>query len=335
MILNPRISVIVIAYQRKKFIRVALESLFRQSFPKDRYEIIVVKNFIDNEIDSFIQSHSVKNIYSNAPDLGDKCIEGIQNSNGEIIVFLEDDDFFAVDKLEVIDKVFEDANIVYFHNCHQLVDLNGSISKFNLFSKFNKDLTLTKSNLNHKTLGFALKIGFSFNLSSIAIRRSMLHNQLIPLKGMNVAIDNYMFYLSLTSGKSLISSPLKLTFYRVHGDNSSLPLEDNANVLLLKAHKFLKSDLYGYKVIENTIKDQLIKNLIECRIIGPKLNLHIIDSTSEMITMQDYVKALKCGLRMRNKDPIILAIVDLLSIRYKLLGRRLYVLYLKNKTYGK
>ena len=331
MKIRPKISVIVIAYLRKDFIKIALESLYNQSYPKEFYEIIVVKNFIDENIDNFINANDTKNIYSKSLDLGTKCIEGIENSNGEIIVFLEDDDFFYFNKLEIIDKIFQDDEIVYFHNSHYTVNSVGGLIEGNLFSEFNKEFVLNKYEINYKEIGKGLKKGISFNLSSIAIRRSVLLNNLSYLKGMNVAVDNFMFYLALASGKCLKAAPLRLTFYRVHGNNSSLPSQVGVDVLLSRARSFLESDLYGYKAIQNAVADPFIKNIIECRIIGPKLNLHIINGKIE-ISKQDYVKAIKCGFAMRNIETLILALVDFLSLKCKFLGRNLYVIYLKRKA---
>ncbi|MEM0143780.1 MAG: glycosyltransferase [Candidatus Parvarchaeum sp.] len=52
---NPYISVVVIAYNRKKFIRKALLSVLAQTISKSMYEIIVIKGFKDKEIDNFIK----------------------------------------------------------------------------------------------------------------------------------------------------------------------------------------------------------------------------------------------------------------------------------------
>jgi glycosyltransferase involved in cell wall biosynthesis len=331
MKIPPKISVIVIAHLRKDFIKIALESLCNQSFPKEFFEIIVVKNFIDKNIDAFIKANDAKNIYSEASDLGRKCIEGIENSNGEIIVFLEDDDYFDLYKLELINKEFQDDKIVYFHNGHCMVNADGDLIKGNLFSEFEKDLVINKYKVDHKVVGRILKRGISFNLSSIAIRRNILPYDLSALKGMNVAVDNFMFYIALASGKYLKAVPNKLTFYRVHGNNISLPSQDNVNVLLSRALGFLESDLYGYKAIQNAITDPFIRQVIECRIIGPKLNIHIINGELE-ITKQEYMRAIKCGLKMRNVETLILAIVGLLTIKCKFLGKNLYVVYLKRKA---
>jgi cellulose synthase/poly-beta-1,6-N-acetylglucosamine synthase-like glycosyltransferase len=44
---QPYISVIVTAYNRRKYLSFALRSLEAQTLPRDRFEVIVVKNFED------------------------------------------------------------------------------------------------------------------------------------------------------------------------------------------------------------------------------------------------------------------------------------------------
>ena len=48
---KPFISVIVTAYNRKEFLLQAVSSALRQTLPREYYEVIVVKNFEDEEID--------------------------------------------------------------------------------------------------------------------------------------------------------------------------------------------------------------------------------------------------------------------------------------------
>ncbi|MCW1293277.1 MAG: glycosyltransferase [Candidatus Parvarchaeota archaeon] len=56
------ISVIVTAYNRKEFLLNALKSAVNQTLDRKFYEIIVVKNFNDNEIDNYIQQNNIKEI---------------------------------------------------------------------------------------------------------------------------------------------------------------------------------------------------------------------------------------------------------------------------------
>ena len=45
------ISVIIVAYNRKMYVKQAVESALNQTYDKNKYEIIVVKNFNDEDID--------------------------------------------------------------------------------------------------------------------------------------------------------------------------------------------------------------------------------------------------------------------------------------------
>ena len=67
---NPFISVVVTAYDRKEFILEAVKSVIDQTLDRSRYEIIVVKNYLDPEIDKFLGGNDVFNIYTDEKPLG-------------------------------------------------------------------------------------------------------------------------------------------------------------------------------------------------------------------------------------------------------------------------
>ncbi|MEM3858607.1 MAG: glycosyltransferase [Candidatus Micrarchaeaceae archaeon] len=56
------ISVIITAYDRRDFIRDAIQSALNQALEKSLYELIVIKNFYDENIDKFIEKSNIKNI---------------------------------------------------------------------------------------------------------------------------------------------------------------------------------------------------------------------------------------------------------------------------------
>jgi Glycosyl transferase family 2. len=55
---QPYISVIVTAYNRRRYLPFALRSLEAQTLPRDRFEVIVVKNFDDKESDDIISRNA-------------------------------------------------------------------------------------------------------------------------------------------------------------------------------------------------------------------------------------------------------------------------------------
>ena len=329
---DPLISVIIISHLRKKFIKIAFDSAINQSLSRDYYEVIVIKNFIDRDIDSYIENNGGKNVYTDAQPLGDKCLIGTENSNGKILVFLEDDDLLVYEKLQRILEAFEMENVVYFHNNHSLINQDGRIIDGHMFPEVKKVMTLKLDSTSYKEIGWILRHGGSFNLSSIAVKSSILINHLSYLKGMNVAVDNFMFYIALASNGYLRMDSQILTLYRLHGENSSLPADNDTNFLLTRAKDFLESDIYGYSSIFDAVNDPFIRHVVQCRILAPKINMHIIDKSSAFIAASDYGEALKCGIRMKNKEILILLVVDLFSRRYKYIGRYLYGQYLRRRS---
>ena len=58
----PYVSVIITAYNRKEFLLNAIKSVLNQRLDKKYYEIIVIKNFRDKNIDDFIKDKKIKEI---------------------------------------------------------------------------------------------------------------------------------------------------------------------------------------------------------------------------------------------------------------------------------
>lgn len=58
------ITVIIVAYDLKQFILEAIKSVLNQTLPKERYEVIVIKNYLDDNIYEFATKTRIKNIFS-------------------------------------------------------------------------------------------------------------------------------------------------------------------------------------------------------------------------------------------------------------------------------
>jgi Glycosyltransferases involved in cell wall biogenesis len=168
----PFISVIITAHNRREFLLEAVNSALNQTLPKDEYEIIVVKNFEDERIDKFLEEHGVRNIVTNEGPLGAKIARGVEESKGEIISFLEDDDLWLPQKLEKVKQVFQDENVIYYHNIY--FNFYGSLKVDSLMDKIesNRDsgklLKLAIRNVNMNK-----NFSHPFNISSITVRKKI------------------------------------------------------------------------------------------------------------------------------------------------------------------
>jgi len=125
---QPYISVIVTAYNRRRYLPFALRSLEAQTLPRDKFEVIVVKNFEDKDSDNIISRNSWKDLYEDSTYHGRKILAGLEESKGDVITFLEDDDVYVSNRLEEVYKAFTSfKRLVYFQNSQTIIDENGNV----------------------------------------------------------------------------------------------------------------------------------------------------------------------------------------------------------------
>ena len=191
--MNNYISVIITAYNRKEFLLGAIKSVLNQTLSKDKYEIIVVKNYNDDEIDEFISKNNIKSILSNNKLV---ILDGIKYSRGNILSFLEDDDLFLNNRLEYVYNLFNnDNNLVYYHNKAQFIN---------------------KDNKNIKNMYKEP----DFNVSCISIKKEIINiNNFAKIYS---SADTFMYLSALESNKKIISNKSILSCYRVHNSLSNV-----------------------------------------------------------------------------------------------------------------
>jgi glycosyltransferase involved in cell wall biosynthesis len=100
------ISVIVTAYNRENYLMNALKSLTNQDLSSENYEVIVVKNFHNIQIDNLINTYNFKGVLAYGT-IGNFLSLGISHSSGDVITFLDDDDIFHPHKLNYLYNKFK------------------------------------------------------------------------------------------------------------------------------------------------------------------------------------------------------------------------------------
>jgi len=116
MIRQPVFSVIIPTYNRADQLKIALESLCSQTF-KDFEVIVCDDGSTDNTkeiVDSFRNKLDIKYIWQqNWGGPAKPRNVGIKNSTGEWICFLDSDDFWYPDKLEVCLNYLPKSDLIY------------------------------------------------------------------------------------------------------------------------------------------------------------------------------------------------------------------------------
>lgn len=107
-------SVVIPIYNKAKVIERAINSVLNQSF-KDFEVILVNDGSTDDSLivaNTFAINSNVKIINQNNKGVSVARNVGIMNSNGECITFLDPDDYWLTDHLEILAKIYRKCNSI-------------------------------------------------------------------------------------------------------------------------------------------------------------------------------------------------------------------------------
>jgi glycosyltransferase involved in cell wall biosynthesis len=110
---RPFVSVIIPVYNGARFISEAIESACMQNY--DSIEIIVVDDGSTDDTSSIVQSFkNIRYIYQPNQGVAAARNTGIHKSRGELIAFLDADDYWASNKLNLqVDCLLKHPNVGY------------------------------------------------------------------------------------------------------------------------------------------------------------------------------------------------------------------------------
>lgn len=120
--MNSTVSVIIPFYNNASWLTEAVESVLAQSYPAD--EIIVINDGSEEDISSFIEKYKEKVIYFYKKNGGPATARnfGIEKSSGDYIAFLDSDDIWLPNKLEIQIKLMDRYNAKWSHTSYELFD---------------------------------------------------------------------------------------------------------------------------------------------------------------------------------------------------------------------
>jgi len=331
---QPYISVIVTAYNRRKYLPFALRSLEAQTLPRNKFEVIVVKNFKDKESDDIISRNGWKDLYEDSTYHGRKILVGLEESKGDVITFLEDDDVYVSNRLEEVYKAFTSfKRLVYFQNSQTIIDENGNVLERPppslLISKnlvggspivvdVDRLRVLAKRyNVSVADLVLKVKANAWYNNSSAAVRRGVLEADAHLLRELLAAFDAFALASSLRAGGLLYFTDERLTLYRVHGENWSLTsvAKGSKEEMLLRRARTLLQEIRACRLIgSRLLNDEANKCL--CREEGFRRTLQTLPlpelgtlPPELRINISDVKLALRCYKVGHNKRLVDLAFV--------------------------
>lgn len=215
-------SIVVLSHHsRKEYLKEAIESAINQTLPRSLYEIIVVKDYEDLELEKFFLEYGVINILSD-DSFYDYLSNAINASKAEIISFLDDDDLFLSEKLAKVQEVFKDNRVNVYRNQNFFFSQDINIVEYNerhlkeFNSIFDSHLGLVNIELFNKNPNL---VEYLSNNSSISIRKKTLEIYLKIMKKNKAGngFDNILILIGLETGLFIDNNIL--TKERIHRNN--------------------------------------------------------------------------------------------------------------------
>ena len=193
---------------------------------RDYYEVIVLKNFEDPNLDSFLL-HCAVRVYHEESTIGEALAKGIRLALADIVCFLDDDDLFLPQKLSYVASAFtSDLKLGYYHNSFIVEGSESETRRLARGQPRHKPLAFDSEQLPHRSISPRAP-WLGFNMSSVSIRKGWVVEMLPLLEQLGTAPDGFFIVAALSKGVRSIFDPQVLTVYRYH-DSLSHFLEGSA-----------------------------------------------------------------------------------------------------------
>ena len=214
---TPLVSIVIPTYNHAKFISKALKSVIDQTYKN--WEAIIIDNESVDETCKLVNDFNDSRIkyfkISNDGVIAKSRNLGIKEAKGDWIAFLDSDDWWTKDKLEVcFGKIGKNTDFIY--HAHEYVNKSKSFFK----KKIIRGRQLKKPILNDLLIS-TITNGSQISNSSVIVRK----NTLIKIGGLNenkilVGSDDYDTWLRIAQiTDQFLYVNKKLSYYLVHDAN--------------------------------------------------------------------------------------------------------------------
>ncbi len=283
----------------------AVESVTKQNFNRQNFEIIVVKGFEDTLIDKELENHNVRNILLNEKSLGSKIATGIEQAQGDIILLLDDDDEFVSNKLQTISEIFDRyPEIDFIHNSLVKIDEKGYIIDSSPMENPEKNLLISVTSMKDSELSKVLRYRGDWFLSCMSFRKQVVSHSLGSLRDSNQSIDKFIFFLALNHGRNIQLIPDKLTKYRMH--ISTTTYSGTMNDFIYRREVFFSNSVKVFSSIVKLSRPDRRREFAECQLIQHRINLFFISGRKDYhVPVSEFLVFLKCLKFARSRYQIV------------------------------
>jgi glycosyltransferase involved in cell wall biosynthesis len=212
---TPTVSVLVDTYNQQSFIEQALVSVLEQDLGRENFEIVVIDDGSTDDTPDIVQKFvpRVRYVHKANGGQGSAFNAGIAELRGEIVAFLDGDDWWAPNKLRTVVEALErepDAGAVG----HGITEYRGPGQQRVITPKASCRLHLRDVQGACQFRNVKAFLG----TSRLTVRRKFLDRVLPVPPTLAFEADEFLFTTVIAVADFLLL-PQALTYYRLHANN--------------------------------------------------------------------------------------------------------------------
>jgi len=225
---EPEIAVIVGDYSRRRYLPFALRSLEAQTLPRERYEVIVTKNYLDPDLDRRLKEAGATVLFDEEPRIGRWLRRAVNSSRAPVVTFLDDDDEFEPDRLAHLVGVFaQHPDLGFYRNRVTVIDADGRPIPPERWRAHEVDRGFDELGpiyFGPDDKGELLDLATrrthaTFNSSTMALRRDLLDGDPGDSFERAQLPDFYLFLAGVLAPRGVYLDDRRLTRYRFYSGN--------------------------------------------------------------------------------------------------------------------
>ncbi len=150
---KPYLSIVIPVYNRGKFIASLIESISRQSYPNEKFEVVIVDDGSTDDTKGGIErlqklnSCNLRYFYQKNKGPAAARNLGLNNSKGEIVVFTDSDCLVSHNWLEEISKGYDNKRVAGVGGTVKAMPIDSVISSYCAYIRMNERPKMNKTGI--------------------------------------------------------------------------------------------------------------------------------------------------------------------------------------------
>lgn len=297
------ISVIITAFNRKKYVEQAIRSVLNQNLSRDLYEIILVKNFTEESVDKLAEKNNIVVLHSDEPNYGNMLLSVLEFAKGRIICFLEDDDLFTDTHLKYVYDAFVSNHNLGFLKGNYITFSDTDLVPRKVWRPIRKVHLISPNHLNTNKLLFIESHGVNAVISAAAIRKDLLKSALTKFSSFHL-FDYSLPFFVLKSDFNVLVSNYVISKYRI-SDSWTHIITGNRREFVDRKIKLLSLTIKDYTAMISLFNsDNKFRKALAYNRTKMQLEMALLDKRYDKIS--DIKNYIVCSLSEFNFKRIIL-----------------------------